>query len=779
MIGKRSIGVIVWGLGAVSVNAADMGTAFTFQGRLENPPGTLVTPPPPGTCNFRFGLWDAAVGGALVPPGAPATNPTTVSGLLVNRGFFIVKALEFGAGAIDGTARWLEIEVDCPTVATGRCCQADPSPQRNCNSSADCGGGPCGFCRQEPRVELKPAPHALALPGLYTQQNATSPNLIGGYKGNALRAGVVGGTIAGGGQSGAGNYVSDSFGAIGGGADNYAGNVDTNVNNAIHATVGGGKKNRALASYATIGGGGPESSGIFICVGGDVGEVYCGVCSGGSNPGVICASEANCLEGRCVNGGNQICQGGICTDFVANAVNDSYGTVGGGAANRVGYKDGSTTNQAYATVGGGLGNQALAHYATIGGGGPYIEFDPRTGEEIGRTPNRVTDGYGTIGGGGGNLVGNAIGTSDDAEGATVGGGTHNQATGSESTIGGGGSNSASGESSTVGGGVSNSARGESSTVGGGHDNLARHDYSTVGGGLGNDTNGSFSTVGGGFDNIVSDDYGSIGGGGGNRAGGSGPTPTDATYPTVAGGRENRAGAHYSSVGGGRTNIADGWYSTVAGGSSNQANGYASSVTGGQQCIAGGDFSFASGRRAKVRTAAQAGNTNGDAGSFVWGDSTDADFTSTGPNKFLVRASGGTRIYSNSAATVGVQLAAGGNSWSAISDRNVKENVTPVDSRDVLERLAGIPIGEWNLISQDASIRHIGPMAQDFHTAFGVGEVETHISGSDADGVALAAIQGLFEIVREKDCEVEELRSEISNLKEMVGKLAVQQNGGGR
>jgi len=117
--------------------------------------------------------------------------------------------------------------------------------------------------------------------------------------------------------------------------------------------------------------------------------------------------------------------------------------------------------------------------------------------------------------------------------------------------------------------------------------------------------------------------------------------------------------------------------------------------------------------------------------------------------------------------VGVELASGGNSWSALSDRNIKENVTPLDRRDVLERLHGVPVTMWNLKSQVPSILHIGPMAQDFHAAFGLGERETHISSSDADGVALAAIQGLYEIVMEKDCEIEELRSEIEKLKEAM------------
>jgi hypothetical protein len=77
----------------------------------------------------------------------------------------------------------------------------------------------------------------------------------------------------------------------------------------------------------------------------------------------------------------------------------------------------------------------------------------------------------------------------------------------------------------------------------------------------------------------------------------------------------------------------------------------------------------------------------------------------------------------------------GNGWSGISDRNVKENFAPVDGQDVLASLAKIPIETWNLKSQDPSVRHIGPMAQDFYAAFEVGEDERHISTVGADGVA--------------------------------------------
>src|SRR6186997_3443544 len=81
-----------------------------------------------------------------------------------------------------------------------------------------------------------------------------------------------------------------------------------------------------------------------------------------------------------------------------------------------------------------------------------------------------------------------------------------------------------------------------------------------------------------------------------------------------------------------------------------------------------------------------------------------------------------------------------------SDRASKENLTAVNPRDVLERVAQMPISTWNYKSQDTSVRHIGPMAQDFAAAFQVGEDQRRITTVDADGVALAAIQGLNQVV---------------------------------
>jgi len=164
---------------------------------------------------------------------------------------------------------------------------------------------------------------------------------------------------------------------------------------------------------------------------------------------------------------------------------------------------------------------------------------------------------------------------------------------------------------------------------------------------------------------------------------------------------------------------------------------------------------------------------------VWGDnSTGADVSSTADNQFTVRAAGGVRFFSDPGLTSGVELPAGAGAWAVLSDRSVKENFVSVNGRELLERLSGIPIQSWNYRSQDDSIRHIGPMSQDFSAAFGFGPDDRHISTVDADGVALAAIQALHEIVEEQELElkskderIESLEERLTYLEEMIGKLS--------
>ncbi|MBI2844639.1 MAG: tail fiber domain-containing protein [Armatimonadetes bacterium] len=230
----------------------------------------------------------------------------------------------------------------------------------------------------------------------------------------------------------------------------------------------------------------------------------------------------------------------------------------------------TTSVDAPNVIGGYFANNATygAYGATIAGGGSNL------------VANRVTDSYGAVGGGMGNIAGNDSGTTSDATYATVGGGNQNQAGGIYST---------------VGGGRLNSARGSESTVAGGYNCSATQLRASVGGGSSNQASNSYAAVAGGMDNIARG-YASF----------------------VAGGSGNVANTDYSAVGGGAANVASGRYSAVPGGFWNAAQG---------------EFSLAAGRRAKANHS----------GSFVWADSVDADLASTANNQFLIRASGGVGV----------------------------------------------------------------------------------------------------------------------------------------
>lgn len=311
--------------------------------------------------------------------------------------------------------------------------------------------------------------------------------------------------------------------------------------------------------------------------------------------------------------------------------------------------------------------------------------------------------------------------------ATVSGGRGNTTTAGFSTVSGGESNTA-GYLSTIGGGVGNTASGSGSTIGGG------------GGGSfitgGNQAQGELATIGGGINNLIS------------AAG---------TYGTVGGGSGNQAHGPSSTVGGGYGNSASGDHATVPGGAYNAANGLGS---------------FAAGHKAKALNN----------GCFAWADSNDFDFSCGLDNAFSARATGGfylvSAINASGGVTAGVQLPPGSGSWASLSDRNSKANVQAVDGLDILDKLAALPIGTWNYQAQDAGIRHIGPMAQDFRAAFGLGEDDKHIATVDADGVALAAIQGLHrkltitenklraaeDQLRAKDRRIDRLERDIAAIK---------------
>ena len=255
-------------------------------------------------------------------------------------------------------------------------------------------------------------------------------------------------------------------------------------------------------------------------------------------------------------------------------------------------------------------------------------------------------------------------------------------------------------------------------------------------------------------NAVLASFGTIGGGFNNKTAGQ--------AAAIAGGEYNAAFAPNAAVGGGNGNTASGNGAAVPGGIYNTASGDTSFVAGGNGNTASGTSSFAAG------TSATATND----GSFVWGDdsTTSAVTDGTKSNAFVARAVGGFAFYTSSDLSTGATLPSGSGSWSSLSDRNVKANLAAVDGQTLLTKLAELPILTWNYKAQSPFIRHLGPMAQDFRAAFNLGEDDKHISTVDEGGVALASIQALYSLSREKDLKIEELTREVQNLESRLSQM---------
>jgi phage head maturation protease len=350
-------------------------------------------------------------------------------------------------------------------------------------------------------------------------------------------------------------------------------------------------------------------------------------------------------------------------------------------------------------------------------------------------------------------------------------------------------------------------------------------------------------------NQVTDHYGVVGGGSGNSAGNGFGTLIDAAFATVAGGQSNRASDEFATVGGGSVNAAIGEFSTVSGGrfntavssgsaigggDNNEARGSNATVPGGAANCAGGVYSFAAGRNAKVRPAVAPvvgacsslpsyPGGNGDQGTFVWGDSQAANFVSTGPNQFLVRADGGVMINTNTlpasgddlvlrartsgdtdvdiklltqngtagliyldegtgsfflspqgvqtgqprlnvtGGSGGVATLSNGGTWTNASSRSYKTGFVDVDPLAILNRLVALPISTWTYRGSEEGT-HLGPMAEDFKAAFDLAGDGKSIATVDADGVALAAIQGLNQKLESENAA---LRAELAELRALV------------
>lgn len=147
----------------------------------------------------------------------------------------------------------------------------------------------------------------------------------------------------------------------------------------------------------------------------------------------------------------------------------------------------------------------------------------------------------------------------------------------------------------------------------------------------------------------------------------------------------------------------------------------------------------------------------DSGAWVMAAKADETFTIGLPD------GGGTFLTLKS--TGGVKTAGPVN---GLSDRNAKQDFTAVDGSSLLGRLAALEVSEWSYISEGPGVRHVGPTAQDFKAAFGLGDDDTHISLSDLSGVALAAIQELHLRLQQRDREIAELRRRLEALEVAAG-----------
>jgi hypothetical protein len=327
---------------------------------------------------------------------------------------------------------------------------------------------------------------------------------------------------------------------------------------------------------------------------------------------------------------------------------------------------------------------------------------------VGGAPNNTvgTNITGATIGGGGGLLGipqDPIGNSITADWGTIGGGALNTVSGGTSTIAGGYQNSAEGSDTFIGGGILNTTIGNQSVIGGGNNNIAEGYRAAVCGGHRNEATGIRSAILGGYDGVAS---------------GEG-----------------------SAIGGGYSNYATGDYSVVPGGWHNYATG---------------NYSVAMGFRAQAEHK----------GSFVWNDSSGTGYLpTTGPNQFFARASGGFRLVTSAQSvvtTAGVELTSGSGTWADLSSKASKTAFEPIDKKGYLEKVAALPLTKWSYRTEDPSISHVGPMAEDFHAAFGHGANNRTITTIDADGVALAAIQGLYELVKEQQAEIQRLKRLMSN-----------------
>ncbi len=666
------------------------------------------------------------------------------------------------------------------------------------------------------------------LRALRLEPNAGGPNVIGGSSDNSVSFSVAAATIGG----GISNQVVANYSTVGGGVQNVAGSGQ-----GWYATVGGGEFNNAGGDRSVIGGGSRNTNADYVSViGGGVynlvnfGSQYATIAGGGGN---TMSSMDDVIGGGLDNtigtSAPDSSIGGGSFNNIASGANGA--SIGGGVGN---------TNQAsLSVIGGGYDNsiQANADHSFLGGGydnsiqvnadhsfigsGDYNSIQPYADRSF-------------IGGGYDNII------EASADHSFIGGGESNfiQPTSDHSFIGGGADNSiqTNADFSFIGCGQQNIIQtiANLSFIGGGSGNTiqANAAFSVLGGGSGNNiqANAAFSLLGGGQQNTIQANATNsvLGGGNGNVVSG--------TLGVVPGGDYNQAAAHSFAAGHYAQALHAGafvWadfqnagFSTTA---TNQfliraANGVginknnpataldvngtvtATTFVGGRLGIGNSAPAFqldVTAPQAVARFIA----TNNIYGSVLVLDNTTAGLTyhgavnfndgagqisylSSGAMSFTTSSGERMRILSNGNVGVGntnpgyllVVGSAGspaycnGTTWVNGSDRDSKEAFAAINPRTVLEKVSALPITEWKYKAETDGTRHLGPVAQDFHAAFGLnGPDDKHIATVDEEGVALAAIQGLNQKLNEKDAEIQALKQSVAELKETLTHLTQKPN----
>jgi len=201
----------------------------------------------------------------------------------------------------------------------------------------------------------------------------------------------------------------------------------------------------------------------------------------------------------------------------------------------------------------------------------------------------------------------------------------------------------------------------------------------------NTATGLADASGGGTGNAVSGNYATVSGGRSNKAQGVGAVVAGGGYDgvTVAG---NVASGNGSAISGGNANTASGLLSVVSGGNNNVASNSFATVPGGQFNTAGGTHSFAAGRKGQALHN----------GSFVWADETDAYFSSTANNQFLIRAQNGVGINTNNPN--GMALSVNGNA-AVNGDISASGNINATFNVNAINVTA---VGNVNALTVNAS-----------------------------------------------------------------------------